>query len=127
MAKLSKLQLISALAVVFLIALGVGLTAYVLRDTGSEQVQQNTDDQEAIMAAKAAISTRMVAAQTLSFGKVFTHWDGEVPSVCGQVDIQEEQDAFDGAERFVYSQGALFIEEIDGSDTLDQKWDDLCK
>ena len=128
MAKLSKVQLIAAaIAMVVLLGLGVGLAAYVLRDTHAEDVQQNDDDQEAIMGAKAAISTRMVAAQTLSFGEVFVHWDGEVPSVCGQVDIQEEQDAFDGAERFVYSEGALFIEEIDGSDTLDQKWDDLCK
>ena len=128
MAKFSRLHLIlAAVAVLILIGLGAGLAVYVLRDTHTEDVQQNDDDQEAIMGAKAALTTRMVAAQSLSFGKVFVHWDGEVPSVCGQVDIQEAQDAFDGAERFISSEGALFVEEIDGSDTLDQKWDDLCK
>lgn len=128
MAKVSKLQLISAaLAVLVLGGIGAGLAVFVLRDTQAEQVQQTNDDQQAIIAAKAAIATRMVAAQSLSFGKVFVHWDGEAPSVCGEVDIQEEQDAFDGAERFIHSEGALTLEEIDGSDTLDQKWDELCR
>jgi hypothetical protein len=55
------------------------------------------------------------------------HWDGEVPSVCGHVDIVEEQDSFDGEERYVFSEGALVVEEVDGADVVSQKWSDVCQ
>jgi hypothetical protein len=96
------------------------------RDTQAEAVDHRTDDAEAIEGARIAVTGRLPEAQSVNFGKLFVHWDGEIPSVCGQVDIVEEQDSFDGAERFVWSQGDLTLEEIDGSDVVDQKWGDLC-
>ena len=127
MVNLPKPQLIAAVvAVVVLAGLGAGLTVYVLRDTRTEETHEKADDVEAIEGARIAVTGRLPEAQGMTFGKVFVHWDGEIPSVCGQVDIVEEQDSFDGVERFVWSQGALTLEEIDGSDVVDQKWSDLC-
>ena len=127
MANLPKTQLIAAIvAVVVLAGLGAGLTTYVLRDTHAEAVDHQADDVEAIEGARIAVTGRLPEAQSVNFGKVFVHWDDEIPSVCGDVDIVEAQDNFDGAERFIWSQGDLTLEEIDGSDVIDQKWGDLC-
>ncbi|WP_165187691.1 hypothetical protein [Caulobacter soli] len=128
MVTLRKTQLIAGAAVaVVLAALGVGLAVYVGRDTHTEVVDHKVDDAEAIEGARIAVTGRLPEAQAVNFGKVFVHWDGEIPSVCGEVDIIEEQDSFDGEERFIWSQGALTLEEIDGSDVVDQKWGDLCE
>jgi hypothetical protein len=127
MPNLSKLQLIAgAAAVVVLAGLGAGLTAYVLLHTQAEAVDHRTDDVEAIEGARIAIASRFPQADVVNFGKIFVHWDGEIPSVCGRVDVVEQQDGFEGFERFVWSQGALSLEEADGSDALDQTWGDLC-
>jgi hypothetical protein len=127
MAKLSGTQLIAgAVAALVLAALGAGLTAYALRDTHAEAVDRTADDAEAIEGARIAVTGRLPEAQAVDFGKIVVHWDGQIPSVCGEVDIVEEQDGFDGPERFVWSQGDLALEQIDGGDVLDQKWDDLC-
>ena len=128
MANLSRTQLIAgAVSALVLAGLGAGLAVYVLRDTKAEVVDQKTDDIEAIEGARIAVTGRLPQAQSVNFGKVFVHWDGEIPSVCGEVDIQEPEDSFDGVERFVWSQSALTLEEIDGSDVVDQKWSDLCE
>jgi hypothetical protein len=127
MANLSRMQLIiGAVVAVVLAGLGAGLTAYVLRDARTEAVDHKVDDTEALEGARIAVTGRLPEAQAVNFGKLFVHWDGEIPSVCGEVDIVEEQDNFDGAERFVWSQGDLTLEEIDGSDVVEQKWGDLC-
>jgi hypothetical protein len=127
MANLSRTQLIvAAAAALLLVGLGAGLAVYVLRDTHTEAVDHKTDDTEAIEGARIAVTGRLPEAQAVNFGKVFVHWDGEIPSVCGEVDIQEPEDSFNGVERFVWSQSALTLEEIDGSDVVDQKWSDLC-
>jgi hypothetical protein len=127
MANLPKTQLIlGAVVALALAGLGAGLTAYVLRDTHAEAVDHTADNVEAIEGARIAVTGRLPEAQAVNFGKVFVHWDGEIPSVCGQVDILEEQDNFDGFERFIWSQGALTLEEIDGSDGVNQRWNDLC-
>lgn len=122
-----KTQLIAgAIAALVLAGLGAGLAVYILRDTHTEAVDHTADDVEAIQGARIAVTGRLPEAQAVNFGKVFVHWDDEIPSVCGDVDIIEQQDNFEGAERFVWSQGALTLEEIDGSDVVDQKWGDLC-
>ncbi|CAN5140974.1 hypothetical protein BH10PSE4_BH10PSE4_05980 [soil metagenome] len=127
MANLPKAHWIAALAgAVVLAGLGAGLTAYVLRDTHAAAVDHKTDDIEALEGAKIAVTGRLPQAQAVNFGQVFVHWDDEIPSVCGEVDIVEPQDNFDGPERFVWSQSALTLEEIDGSDGVDEKWSDLC-
>ena len=127
MLNLPKTQLIvGSVAALLLAGLGAGLAVYVLRDTHTEAVDHKTDDAEAIEGARIAVTGRLPEAQAVNFGKVFVHWDGEIPSVCGEVDIQEPEDSFDGVERFVWSQSALTLEEIDGSDVVDQKWSDLC-
>jgi hypothetical protein len=123
----SRMQLIGGgLALLVLAGLGGGLAAYVLRHTQVEAVDHQTDDAEAVEGARIAVAGRFPQAQAIDFGKVVVHWDSEIPSVCGEVDIVEEQDGFDGPERFVWSQGALSLEETDGIDVLDQKWGDLC-
>ena len=128
MANLSRAQLIvGAITALALTCLGAALTVYVLRDTRTEAVDHQDDDAQAIEGARIAVTGRLPEAQAVDFGKVFVHWDGEIPSVCGRVDITEEQDSFQGLERFVWSQGALTLEEIDGSDVVDQKWGDLCE
>ncbi|CAN5237452.1 hypothetical protein BH10PSE3_BH10PSE3_34330 [soil metagenome] len=128
MVKPPKPQLIAiAVAALVLASLGAGLAVYVLRDTRTEAVDHQADDAQAIEGARIAVTGRLPEAQAVNFGKVFVHWDGEIPSVCGDVDIIEEQDSFQGAERFVWSQGALTLEEIDGSDVVNQKWSDLCE
>ncbi len=127
MVNLPKPQLIATVAAaVALAGLGAGLTAYVLRDTKAEVADHTVDNTEAIEGARIAVTGRLPQAQSVDFGKVFVHWDDEIPSVCGEVDIQEPEDNFDGAERFVWSQGDLTLEEIDGSDVVGQKWSDLC-
>lgn len=128
MAPVTKPYLIIAagVAVLLLAGLGAGLTTYVLRDAQAEAVDHRTDDAEAIEGARIAIATRFPQAEVVNFGKVFVHWDGEIPSVCGEVDVVEQQDGFEGPERFVWSQGDLSLEEVDGSDVLDRTWGDLC-
>jgi hypothetical protein len=128
MPNLSRTQLIVvAIAALLLAALCGGLAAYILRDTQAEAVDHRTDDAEALEGARIAVTGRLPQAQAVNFGKVFVHWDGEIPSVCGEVDIIEEENGFDGPERFVWSQGDLTLEEIDGSDVVAQKWGDLCQ
>jgi hypothetical protein len=127
MAPLTRPYLIAAgLAVLVLSGLGAGLTALVLRDAPAQAVDRRADDAEAIEGARIAVTARFPQAQGLDFGKVFVRWNGEVPSVCGEVDIVEEQDGFEGPERFVWSQGELSLEQADGADALDQAWGDLC-
>lgn len=122
-----KIMIIAGgVAAVVLAATGLGLTAYVLRDADTEETADNKDDPLQIAGAKIALENRFPEAQ-LNFGAVFVHWDGEIPSVCGRVDIVEKDDSFDGEERYVFSQGALTIEEVDGTDALDQKWSDVCE
>lgn len=113
-------------AAAVLAVVGVGLTAYVMRDADSEETAQTRDDPLQIAGAKIALENRFPKAQ-LTFGQTFVHWDDEVPSVCGRVDVVEPQDSFDGDERYVFSAGALTIEEVDGADAVNQKWSDVCE
>lgn len=115
-----------AVAAVVLGAVGVGLTVYVLRDADSEETADNKDDPLQIAGAKIALENRFPDAQ-LTFGQTFVHWNGGEPSVCGRVDIVEKDDSFDGEERYVFSEGGLTIEEVDGTDALEQKWSDVCE
>jgi hypothetical protein len=123
---LTRPKLLLAAAAVLALA-GAGLSAYVMTDPKAGRAQEKTDDEEALVGAKSAIETRMADAQEVTYGQAFVHWLGTIPSVCGQVDIRKEQDSFDGAERFIYSEGVLLLKENDGSDLLEQKWNDLCK
>lgn len=107
-------------------AAGVGLSVYVLRDAGAEETAQTKDDPLQIAGAKIAIENRFPDAQ-ITYGATFVHWDGDVPSVCGRADIVEQQDSFEGEERYVFSEGALTLEEADGTDAVNQKWSDVCE
>jgi hypothetical protein len=126
MANRKLMTVAGAAAAVVLGAVGVGLGAYVLRDANREETADNKDDPLQIAGAKIALENRFPEAQ-LTFGQTFVHWDGELPSVCGRVDIVEKEDSFDGEERYVFSEGALTIEEVDGTDALEQKWSDVCE
>ncbi len=122
------LTILAVAAVALLIAGGVfALTQTLWRDGGAEIGQENAADDQDTLAAKAAITARSPMAQSMSYDGVFTHWTGSLVAVCGRVDIIEEEDSFEGPERFVYSDGELTLEEADGSDVVAQKWDDLCK
>lgn len=125
--KFDKRITTGAIAAVILLGVGGGLTAYVLSDTHAEEVQDDADDQLAIAGAKIAVQNRFPEATSVDFSKVFTHQDGEVVSVCGQVDVRQPQDGFDGPERFVWSDGALVVEEADGTDAINAKWADVCE
>ncbi|CAN5895483.1 hypothetical protein BH11PSE1_BH11PSE1_07180 [soil metagenome] len=119
----------AAAALALLILAGVGLAAarHVWSESRSEVSEIRIDDEDAIAGAKTAVAARLPDADALNFGKVFVYWLGDIPSVCGEVDIDEQQDSFDGAERFIWSEGNLLLEEIDGSDPLTRRWNDLCK
>jgi hypothetical protein len=122
-----KLMIIAGGVAAFaLAAVGAGLSVYVLRDAGAEESGQAHDDPLQIAGAKIALESHFPEAQ-LTFGEQFVHWDGDLPSVCGRVDIVEQQDSFDGEERYVFSQGALVVEEVDGTDVVNQKWSDVCQ
>lgn len=125
MAKLKPVLIATGVAAVMLAGLGVGLWVYVGRDVRTETVDHGQDDALAVSGAKIAIESRFPEAQ-ITFGKTFVHWDDEIPSVCGLADVVEEQDSFDGEERYIFSEGALTVEEVDGTDALDQKWSDVC-
>jgi hypothetical protein len=118
----------AAAAAALLVLVGaVVLGAMALNRGDAELISERRGEDEIVVAAKAAINSRMADAQQISFGSVRTHWTGDMPAVCGEVDVVEEQDSFDGAERFIYSDGALLLEEADGSEVLDQRWRDLCQ
>lgn len=121
------LKLAAGLVVALLAAGAVGLAVYVWGQEKTEAADTRIDDEDAIVGAKAAVGSRLPEAQAINFGQVFVYWTENIPSVCGQVDIIEDQDSFDGPERFVYSEGVLSLEELDGSDAVAQKWKDLCE
>ena len=119
---------IAAAAAIALAVMGGGavLLVHILRDGAAEVADGQLQDEELITAAKTAVETDAPEAQSISFGKVFAHRTGSIASVCGAVDIVQPDDGFDGAERFIYSEGDLKREETEGSDVLTQKWQDLC-
>jgi hypothetical protein len=125
MANRTIMLVAGGLAAVVLGAVGVGLTVYVLRDADAEVSAQSKDDPLQIAGAKMALEARFPDAQ-ITYGKTFVKWDGDIASVCGMVDIVEQQDSFDGEERYVFSDGGLTVEQIDGTDALNQKWSDVC-
>ncbi len=96
------------------------------RDGAAEVGQEKTADSQDTLGAKAEIEGRNPNAQSITFDHVFDHWTGSIVAVCGRVDIVEDQDSFEGFERFVFADGELTLEEADGSDVVAQKWDDLC-
>lgn len=118
--------IVVAVAVLALAGVAGGAAFYVLRDGEEEVVTDDDQDNELLLAARSAVQARMPDAQSIAFGKMFVHRVGDLPSVCGRVDIQEEQDTFDGEERFIYSEGMVLLEQAEGTDTLDKRWDDLC-
>lgn len=126
MANKKLMMIAGGVAAAVLAAVGVGLSVYVLRDASAEETSQAHDDPLQIAGAKIALESHFPEAQ-LNFGEQFVHWDGDLPSVCGHVDIVEQQDSFDGEERYVFSEGALVVEEVDGTDVVNQKWSDVCE
>jgi hypothetical protein len=84
------------------------------------------DEAEEIQAARTAVFARDPDADTITFGKVNVDWIGEAPAVCGLVDIDEPQDSLDGEERFVFIDGGLTLESLDGSAAVQQKWKGVC-
>jgi hypothetical protein len=117
--------IVGGLAAVVLAAIGIGLSIYVVQDSRDELGGQAKDDPLQVAGAKIAIENRFPEAQ-LTFGDAKVHWDGDIPSVCGKVDIVQPQDMFDGPERYAFSDGELTVEEADGTDAVDQKWSDVC-
>lgn len=118
-----------AAAAAVVLALAVGGAAFMIhgqRDASAQTADDRLQDEELITAAKTAVEADAPEAQSISFGQVFAHREGAVASVCGSVDIVQPDDGFDGAERFIYSEGDLKREETDGGDLLTQKWQDLC-
>jgi len=129
MARSRRFWIAAAVIVAAIVVAGVStvLITSAWRDEKADVAQDRTDEAEAVIGAKAAIAARMPQAQSIFFGKVLVRWTGTIPSVCGEVDVVEPQDSFEGPERFIYSEGDLTLEEVDGSDAVSQKWDDLCK
>jgi hypothetical protein len=117
---------ITAAAALALAGGGAALVVHVMQDGAAEIADDQLQDNELIAAAKTAVEADAPEAQSISFGQVFAHREGTIASVCGAVDITQPDDGFDGAERFIYSEGDLKREETEGSDVLTQKWSDLC-
>jgi peroxiredoxin family protein len=116
---------VAAITAACLAAAGVTLFKTFWSDGTTEASEEKVADGESTIAAKAAIQARNPDA-SVTYDKVFEHWTGDIVAVCGRVDIVEEQDSFEGLERFVYANGQLTLEEADGSDAVAQKWSDLC-
>lgn len=117
-----------AVGVVLLAILVAALVFWddVLPDTRAEIQHDAQDQAEQIQAAHTAIATRDPDADTITFGKVSVDWIGQSPAVCGQVDIDEPQDSLDGEEQFVFIDGQLTLESLDGTAAVQQKWKDVC-
>lgn len=113
------------------LAAGAGATWFFVqdaaRDAGAENAQQKTDDLDAQVAARTAIADRFPMATTIAYGAIKVNKLGDVPAVCGQVDIDEPSDSFEGMERFVFVDGALTLEETDGSGETEARWKDVCE
>lgn len=92
-----------------------------------QEIQHDAQDEAAQMqAAREAIVVRDPDADSITFGKVGIDWFGAAPAVCGQVDIEEPQDSLDGEERFVFVDGQLTLESLDGTAAVQQTWKDVC-
>lgn len=118
--------IVGGLAAVVLAVIGVGLSLYVVQDSRAELAGQAKDDPLQVAGAKIAIENRFPDAQ-ITYGDAVVRWDADIPSVCGHVGIVEQQDMFDGEERYVFSEGVLTLEETEGTDAVNQKWSDLCQ
>ena len=115
-------------AVGFFALVAAGLAfRFLVPDLSTQARADSADQAGALTAAKAAVETHFPTADSISFGKIAVNWVGQDPAVCGLADVDEEQDSFDGPERFIYFQGQTLIEEVDGSDALDARWKDLCE
>jgi len=98
----------------------------VVPDGVDEAAADHVEAVDSIATAKIAIQNRMTDATSITFGKVAAYPVGNAEAVCGLVDIVEPDDTFDGEERFTYLDGELSLEELDGTDVVQQKWRDLC-
>jgi hypothetical protein len=125
--KASAGTILAVVAVLLFIAVAVWIiAAYALPDEVADAGADKRGGTASIVAAKTAIATRLPDAQSLAYGKVFVLWTAEAPVVCGTVDVEEPQDSFDGPERFVYLDGQVLLEELDGSAAVNQRWADAC-
>lgn len=125
-----RLVMVIAGAVLLAAALAGGGLWYwttIVPDAKAETAQESAQKAELIDAARIAVQARAPQANAITFGKVFVNWIGADPAVCGEVDIQEDQDSQGGPERFVYLQGQLVLEQYEGSDAVAQKWRDVCE
>jgi hypothetical protein len=128
---MGKLSLGKVLLVVAGVAMLLGLMAAGALLLGhkakTETKGERIAETQAVEAAKAALEARFPDAFDLTFGAVTVNWMGDTPAVCGQVDIEEPDDSFDGPERFIAYPGRFWVEEIDGSAVLDAQWKVYCR
>lgn len=93
----------------------------------AERRSDRVDDDVSTVEAEAAIRAAIPDAQTITFDRVFANQIGEDTVICGRADVVEPNDAVDGPERFIFSDGTLWIEQVDGRATVQDKWSDLCQ
>lgn len=98
-----------------------------LPEAASERHDQDIASREMVQAAALAIRDRFPNAQSTTFVSVVTHGVGGSLAVCGTVDIEDANNAFQGPERFVYAGDELTLEEADGSPVVEQRWRDVCE
>lgn len=122
---LAKIAVCVGLALAIAAVLVFGRTLFT-----DEKVEAKADaaaSAEDVAGARTTIEDRFPNAQSIVFGKAFVHGEGAARAVCGLVDIDQPDDSFEGQERFVFLEGALTLEETEGSDAVDQKWKDVCE
>jgi hypothetical protein len=123
---LVKVLLVAAGVVMLLGLMDAGALLFG-HQANTEAKGERIDETEAVEAAKAGLEARFPDAADLTFGVVTVNWLGDTPAVCGQVDIEEPEDSFDGPERFIAYPGQLWVEETDGSAVLDAQWKVYCR
>lgn len=128
--KLDRRVVLIAVAVVLAVvaAIAVVVVTQSLSHKAEDRLAADRiDDKDAIVGAKTAMQSRMPDAQQISYDHVYVMWNDGAPTVCGDVDIVQDEDSFDGPERFIYASGDLMLEEADGTPQLDTAWKELCQ
>lgn len=105
----------------------VGLATWLILPAAMTEAHAKSIEETAVTEqARKAVRAQFPLAEGVTFRQIYVNWVGEISVVCGHADIAHGQGITDGTERFTFIEGSLMIDELEGSEAVAQKWQDVC-